>query len=158
MTIDHRELAGVDLNLLVALDALLSEGSVTRAARHVGIGQSAMSSSLARLRKLLGDELLTRVPEGMALTPRAMALVAPTRASLRQFQSIVLREDSFDAQTVERTFTVALPGSVEMLFGPRLLAAILRAGARDPIDVPRLRLRHRAEGARRRPARPRHRP
>lgn len=126
MTINHRDLAGVDLNLLVALDALLTERSVTRAAQRVGIGQSAMSSSLARLRKLLGDELLTRVPEGMALTPRAMALVEPTRASLRQFQSIVLREDSFDPETVERNFTVAVPGSVEMLFGPRLLAAILR--------------------------------
>ena len=126
MTISHRDLAGIDLNLLVALDALLTEKSVTRAAQQVGIGQSAMSSSLARLRKLLGDELLTRVPDGMALTPRAMALVEPTRASLRQFQSIVLRENAFDPRSVERTFTVAVPGSVEMLFGPRLFAAILR--------------------------------
>ncbi len=62
----------------------------------------------------------------MSLTPRAMALVEPTRGSLRQFQSIVLREDSFDPETVVRTFTVAVPGSVEMLFGPCLLAAILR--------------------------------
>ena len=126
MTINHHDLAGIDLNLLVALDALLTERSVTRAARQLGIGQSAMSSSLKRLRKLLGDELLSRVPEGMALTPRAMALVAPTRASLRQFQSIVLREDAFDPGSVERTFAVAVPGSVEMLLGPRLLAALMR--------------------------------
>ena len=124
MTISHRNLAGIDSNLLVALDALLTKRSVTRAAKQVGIGQSAMSSSLARLRKLLGDELLMRVPEGMA--PRAMALVEPIRASLRQFQSIVLREDAFNPQSVERTFTVAVPRSVEMLFGPRLFAAILR--------------------------------
>ena len=137
MTISHRDLAAIDPNLIVALDALLTERSVTRAARQVGIGQSAMSSSLARLRKLLDDELLTRVPEGMALTPRAMALIGPTRTSLRQFQSIVLREDSFDPATVERTFTVAMPGSVEMLFGPHLLSAILRQapGARLTCQV-----------------------
>ncbi|GJE62053.1 LysR family transcriptional regulator [Methylobacterium trifolii] len=126
MTIKHHELAGVDLNLLVALDALLTERSVTRAAGHVGIGQSAMSSSLARLRKLLGDELLTRAPEGMHLTPRAMALVEPVRAVLRQFQGIVLREDTFDPATMEHTFTIALPGSVESYLVPRLLALLQR--------------------------------
>jgi DNA-binding transcriptional LysR family regulator len=126
MTIKHRDLAGVDLNLLVALDALLTERSVTRAAGQVGVGQSAMSSSLARLRKLLGDELLTRVPEGMQLTPRAMALIEPVRAALRQFQCIVLQEDSFDPATVERAFTLAIPGSVESYLVPRLLALLRR--------------------------------
>jgi LysR family transcriptional regulator, mexEF-oprN operon transcriptional activator len=58
---------------------------VTRAAAQVGITQSAMSNSLARLRKLLGDELLTRTPDGMRLTPRAAALVEPVRSALRQF-------------------------------------------------------------------------
>ena len=71
MTIKYRQLAGVDLNLLIALDALLTERSVTQAAAHLGVSQSAMTSSLARLRKLMGDELLTRVPDGMRLTPRA---------------------------------------------------------------------------------------
>jgi DNA-binding transcriptional LysR family regulator len=122
MTIKHHDLASIDLNLLVALDALLTERSVTRAAGQVGIGQSAMSSSLARLRKLMGDELLTRAPDGMQLTPRAMALVEPVRAALRQFQGIVLREDTFDPATVERAFTIAVPGSVESYLVPRLLA------------------------------------
>ncbi|CAO4186093.1 hypothetical protein CLBKND_04861 [Methylorubrum aminovorans] len=126
MTIKHHDLAGIDLNLLVALDALLTERSVTRAAGQVGIGQSAMSSSLARLRKLMGDELLTRVPDGMQLTPRAMALVEPVRTALRQFQGIVLREDTFDPATVERAFTVAVPGSVESYLVPRLLAFLRR--------------------------------
>lgn len=126
MTIKHRDLAGIDLNLLVALDALLAERSVTRAAAHLGVGQSAMSSSLARLRKLLGDELLTRVPDGMRLTPRAMALIEPVRAAVRQFQGIVLREESFDPATVERAFTIAVPGSVEAHLVPRLLALLGR--------------------------------
>ncbi len=56
MAIDHVDLARLDLNLLVALDALLQERSVTRAAARIGIGQSAMSASLARLRRLFDDE------------------------------------------------------------------------------------------------------
>lgn len=126
MTINHRELAAVDLNLLVALDALLSERSVTRAAAQVGIGQSAMSSALARLRKLLGDEILTRTPEGMRLTPRALSLREAVRVALRQFQGIVQHEDVFDPATVERAFTIALPGSVEVYLVPRLLALLRR--------------------------------
>ncbi|MER2265098.1 LysR family transcriptional regulator [Methylobacterium oxalidis] len=128
MTIDHVDLARVDLNLLVALDALLAERSVTRAAARIGIGQSAMSSALGRLRVTFGDELLTRAPEGMRPTPRAMALAEPVRAALRQIQCLVRREDSFDPATVERIFTVSLPDSVEVLLGPRLLAH-LRAEA-----------------------------
>ncbi len=126
MTIKHRDLAGIDLNLVVALDVLLTESSVTRAAVKVGITQSAMSSNLARLRKLLGDELLTRTPDGMRPTPRALALVEPVRAALRQFQCIVLREGDFDPATVERSFTLAIPGSVEVRLIPRLLAVLAR--------------------------------
>lgn len=128
MTIDHIDLASVDLNLLVALDALLSERSVTRAAARTGIGQSAMSASLARLRRLFDDELLTRVPDGMRPTPRALALAEPVRAALRQIQTIVCRQDAFDPRSAERTFTISLPDSTEVLLGPRLLAH-LRAEA-----------------------------
>ena len=72
MRIDHVHLAKLDLNLLVALDALLSERSVTRAALVIGISQSAMSHALSRLRTTFADELLTRVPAGMRPTPRAL--------------------------------------------------------------------------------------
>ncbi len=82
MNIDHVNLSGIDRNLLVALDALLTERSVTRAATRVGLGQSAMSHNLARLRALFGDELLTRGPEGMRPTPRALALIDPVRIAL----------------------------------------------------------------------------
>ena len=64
-------LAGVDLNLLVALDALLTERSVTRAGRRVSVTQSAMSGVLSRLRGLFGDELLVRSGKTMLLTPFA---------------------------------------------------------------------------------------
>ncbi|TNC14374.1 LysR family transcriptional regulator [Methylobacterium terricola] len=122
MTIDHIDLARVDLNLLVALDALLAERSVTRAASRIGIGQSAMSSALARLRVLFEDELLTRAPEGMRPTPRALALAEPVRALLRQVQVLVRRDEAFDPRSVVRTFTISLPDSTEVLLGPRLLA------------------------------------
>ena len=84
MGIDTVNLGRIDLNLLVHLDALLRERSVTRAATRIGIGQSAMSHNLARLRELFGDELLTRSPDGMRLTPRAMALLEPLKTLLAQ--------------------------------------------------------------------------
>lgn len=124
MGIDAVNLSRVDLNLLVHLDALLSERSVTRAASRVGIGQSAMSHNLARLRELFGDELLTRGPEGLRLTPRAVMLVEPVRTTLSQVQTIVTREKDFDPATAERTFRFGLPDSMEILIIPALLARL----------------------------------
>ena len=122
MPIDHANLGQFDLNLLVALDALLTERNVTRAAARVGLGQSAMSHNLARLRTVFGDELLTRGPEGMRPTPRALALVDPVRIALAQIEAMVARDDSFDPRTAERLFRIGLPDSVEVLIGPALLA------------------------------------
>ncbi|MEN0074913.1 MAG: LysR family transcriptional regulator [Paracraurococcus sp.] len=122
MAIDHAHLARLDLNLLVALDALLTERSVTRAAARIGLGQSAMSHNLARLRRLFGDELLTRAPEGMRPTPRAMALAEPVRATLAGIQALIAREDRFDPRTAERTFRIGLPDSAEVLLASALLA------------------------------------
>src|SRR3954468_10970369 len=64
----------IDLNLLVALDALLAEGNVTRAAEKLGLSQPAMSHALNRLRALLDDPILVRTPRGMVPTPRAEEL------------------------------------------------------------------------------------
>jgi len=122
MTIDHVNLSRVDLNLLVALDALLTERSVTRAAARVGLGQPAMSHNLARLRALFGDELLTRGPEGMRPTPRALALLDPVRIALAQIATLVSQDEAFDPQTAERLFRIWLPDSAEVLLGPALLA------------------------------------
>lgn len=127
MAIDHINLARIDLNLLVALDALLAERSVTRAAARVGLGQSAMSHNLARLRTLLGDELLTRAPDGMRPTPRALALVDPVRVTLARIEALLSREEAFDPRTAERLFRIGLPDSVEVLLGPALLARLCAA-------------------------------
>ncbi|MGO4677920.1 LysR family transcriptional regulator [Bosea sp. 2YAB26] len=128
MAIDRINLGRIDLNLLVALDALLTELSVTRAAVRIGLGQSAMSHNLARLRALFGDELLTRGPEGMRPTPRALALIAPVRITLGQIASLVSQDASFDPRTAERLFRIGLPDGAEVMLGPALLACICEAG------------------------------
>ena len=127
LVIDHINLSRVDLNLLVALDALLMERSVTRAAARVGLRQSAMSHNLARLRALFGDELLTRGPDGMRATPRALALIDPVRIALAQITALVSRDEVFDARTAARSFRIGLTDSAEVLLGPALLARLCEA-------------------------------
>jgi DNA-binding transcriptional LysR family regulator len=139
MAIDLTNLAAMDLNLLVAFDALASDQSVTKAAARVGIGQSAMSHNLARLRILFGDELLTRGPEGMRLTPRGLGLVAPVRAILGQIQALTTRPAVFVPETAERVFRVGMPDSVEVLLVPHLLAYL-------QAEAPGVRLRLQAIG------------
>jgi LysR family transcriptional activator of mexEF-oprN operon len=124
MTIDYAHLARLDLNLLVAFDALMAERSVTKAAGRVGLGQSAMSHNLARLRELFGDELLTRGADGMRATPRALALMEPVRQALSQVQQVVSPRMAFDPATAEHVFRIGLPDSMEVLLMPTLLAHI----------------------------------
>lgn len=121
MSIDHANFGRLDLNLLVAFDALLTERSVTRAARRVGLGQSAMSHNLARLRSLFGDELFTRGGDGMRPTPRAMALADPIRLTLAQIQSAVLQREAFDPATAQRLFRIGLADSIEVAVIPGLV-------------------------------------
>jgi len=121
------DIKDLDLNLLVALDALLSAGSVTLAARALGRSQSAMSHTLQRLRDALDDPLLVRAGGGMVPTPRAVALAAPLRRALDELQRVLAEEGGFDPSTSSRAFTVAAP-DVLALFLPELLSA-LRAEA-----------------------------
>lgn len=125
-SIDHANLSRLDLNLLVAFDALLTERSVTRAAARIGLGQSAMSHNLGRLRALFGDELLTRSADGMRPTPRALALADPVRVTLAQIQAAVLQREDFDPATAERTFRIGLADSIEVAIIPGLMARLRR--------------------------------
>ena len=124
MRIDHVHLAKLDLNLLVVLDALLSERSVTRAALVIGISQSAMSHALSRLRTTFADELLTRAPDGMRPTPRALGLLAPMRAALAQIQELTAAQATFDPATADVTFSLGIPDSTEVLLMPQLVARL----------------------------------
>jgi DNA-binding transcriptional LysR family regulator len=86
-----------------------------------------MSHNLARLRTLFGDELLTRAPNGMQATPRALALVDPLRIALAQITGLVSRERTFDPRTAERLFRIGLPDGLEAQFGPALLSHLCEA-------------------------------
>src|SRR4051812_38865827 len=109
----HGYLSGLDLNLVLALDALLAERHVTRAARRLGITQSAASHALARLRDHLGDPLLVRGGRGtMTATPRALEL-APQLHDLLAELAGVLRGERFDPATARRTFRICTSDYVE---------------------------------------------
>ena len=119
-------LAGVDLNLLVSLEALLAERSVTRAADRVGLSQPGMSKTLARLRKLFDDPLLVREGPGLVPTPRAESLRQPVQEALSLIRHALDDRPGFDPASDHATFTVSCSDySLLMLIGPlvRRLAA-----------------------------------
>lgn len=99
-------LAKVDLNLLVYLDVLLREGSVTRAANQMGITQPAMSNGLKRLRDLFKDPLLVRTSAGMTPTSRALELKPVVRKVLGELEASIQPEIQFSPQTSTRTFRI----------------------------------------------------
>ena len=127
-------LAGLDLNLLVALDALLEEASVSRAAKRLGIGQPAASHALGRLRELFGDRLLVRSGRGMVRTPRAESLRVPLRRVLSGASSLLDREASFAPETSRRTFTMLCPDLLGPVI-PGLLDALRRDAPHVRLDV-----------------------
>lgn len=102
------DLQQFDLNLLVALDALLTEKSVTRAGARMNLSQSAMSGTLARLRDVFHDELLIPVGRGMVLTPLAQDLVEPLGDLLQQVRSTLATRPRFTPATSDRHFSISV--------------------------------------------------
>jgi DNA-binding transcriptional LysR family regulator len=123
-------LSSLNLNLLVSLDALLEERSVTRSARRVGVSQPAMSKSLRQLRELFADPLLVRGKDGLILTPRAARLQQPLRLTLDQLCRVLDDADSFDASESTRVFRVAMPDYLFGLIGGALSAAFIEQAPR----------------------------
>jgi DNA-binding transcriptional LysR family regulator len=115
------DIRSVDLNLLVALDALLSECSVTRAASRLSLSQSAMSATLARLRSLFGDPLLLRTAGGMLPTSKGLELAAPVKQVLADIGRLVQPAGAFDPAAAQVTFTIAASDYVEYAILPRLV-------------------------------------
>jgi DNA-binding transcriptional LysR family regulator len=109
-----------DLGLLATLDALLQEGSVTRAARRLGLSTPGMSHALARIRERLGDPLLVRAGQSMVLTPRAEALRPRVRSLVEEAARTLAAEQPFSAQELLRTFVVHTSDYVLTLLGPTL--------------------------------------
>ena len=116
-----------DLNLLVALDALLTERNVTRAGKRLNLSQSAMSGALARLRDYFHDELLVPVGRQMALTPVAEGLVEPVRDILVRIRGTLGSKPSFDPLTAIRHLSVAVSDYVTEI----LIADVLRRARRE---------------------------
>ncbi|HEU4577088.1 MAG TPA: LysR family transcriptional regulator [Polyangiaceae bacterium] len=127
-----RALSSVDLNLLVALRALLSERHVTRAAQRIGLSQSATSHALSRLRDLLGDPLLVRTGRELALTPRAARLLPLLERGLSDLQNAIAGEPRFDPSTARGTFKIAAADYLQALvMGPLLRELAARAPGID---------------------------
>ena len=97
---------GLDLNLLVAFDALMIDRSVSRAAERVNLSQPAMSNALSRLRAYFGDDLLIAHNKRMYPTPFAETLVPQVQAALATMESVVATSRHFDPATSSRTFRV----------------------------------------------------
>jgi DNA-binding transcriptional LysR family regulator len=97
----------IDLNLLVALDALLTERNVTRAGERLCLSQSAMSSALARLRHMFDDELLVRVGRNLEPTAYADEIAAPVRQCLQQLEDLLNAKRAFEPRVESRVFRIA---------------------------------------------------
>jgi DNA-binding transcriptional LysR family regulator len=113
-----------DLNLLLALDVLLAEGNVARAARRLGLSPSAMSRTLARLRVTTGDPLLVRAGRGLVPTPRALALRARIGPVAEEAKALLLPAAPLDLRTLKRIFTLRTSDGFVENFGPPLVARV----------------------------------
>jgi DNA-binding transcriptional LysR family regulator len=120
------ELHEIDLNLLVVFNHLLVERRVSKVADKLGISQPAVSNSLAKLRKLFGDELFLRTPQGMAPTPFADQLAESVSYALAMIHSGVNQRSSFDPARERRSFTVGMTDIGEIVFLPALIARLKR--------------------------------
>jgi DNA-binding transcriptional LysR family regulator len=127
-------MAGADLNLLVALDALLAEGSVARAARRLRLSPSAMSRTLARLREATGDPLLVRAGRGLVPSPRAIELRERVAGLVHDAEAVLRPAGALRLDQLDRTFTLRTSEGFVESFGARLLA-------RTSQQAPRVRLR-----------------
>jgi DNA-binding transcriptional LysR family regulator len=121
-----RNLSAVDLNLLVAFDALLMERNVTRAAERIGLSQPALSKALTRLRALFKDDLFVRRGRAMEPTAKAVALGAPVRRALDEIRTTIGAPAAFDPAAARATITIGSIDFYDALLLPPLLARLER--------------------------------
>jgi DNA-binding transcriptional LysR family regulator len=128
-------IGNMDLNLLVALDALLTERSVTRAASRVALSQSAMSHALSRIREIFGDPILVRTAEGMVPTERALDLGPKLRKALGELEGAISGGAPFDPMTSTRSFSIATSDYGELVLLPPLFARLRKVAPNVDIWV-----------------------
>ena len=134
----------LDLNLLRVFGAILDTRSVTAAATTLGLTQSAVSNQLARLREAFDDPLFVRTSEGMAPTPRALAIADPIRKSLVAIRFCLEEQLGFDPATSDRTFRIYMSDVGQMVFLPKLIERLAHTAPRvniETVQVPAGRMR-----------------
>ena len=117
-------LAGLDLNLALVLHVLLSERSVSKAARRLGLSQSATSHALARLRQILSDPVVVRVPGGIAPTARAEAIAAPLASAMALLERSLLSAPQFEPSSARRRFHLGAADYAGFVLLPALQASV----------------------------------
>jgi len=125
----------LDLNLLVALDALLTERSITEAGRRLHVTQSAMSGSLARLREYFEDELLVQIGRKMVPTPLAESLAEPVREILLKIKATVETQPGFDPATSTRRFSLMMSDYVSTVLMNEVLQHIARTAPHISFEI-----------------------
>ncbi|MEB5974484.1 LysR family transcriptional regulator [Pantoea dispersa] len=126
---------GIDLNLLVAFDALMNERNVTRAATQVGVSQPAMSAALSRLRTLFGDPLFMRSAEGLLPTARARDLSGPIAQALRQLEATLVAKPVFAAEKAQINFKLGVSEYPSFVLLPSLLEGLQDAAPGVSLNV-----------------------
>ncbi|HSV60860.1 MAG TPA: LysR family transcriptional regulator [Variovorax sp.] len=121
------ELREIDLNLLLVFDRMLAEKRVSAVAEGLGLSQPAVSNALARLRKLLGDELFLRTARGMEPTPFALQLAEPVASAMSALHGALNQHTVFDPASSTRGFTLAMTDIGEIYFTPPLMDALSHA-------------------------------
>ncbi|MFB7873737.1 LysR substrate-binding domain-containing protein [Nocardia sp. NPDC056064] len=133
-------LSNIDLNLLVALDALLEEGSVNGAAARLHLSGPAMSRTLGRIRIALADPILVRTGRSMTPTPRAVAIRSEVRELVERVGLLFAPVAEIEPSTLVREFAIQIDEALVAVFGGELLAAVART-------APGVSLRFLGEGA-----------
>lgn len=136
------QLHQIDLNLLVVLDAICTEGGITAAAKKLHLTQPAISHALGRLRDVFGDPLFVRDGQKLAPTPLARSLVDPLHRSLHGLEATLNQLKRFDPATSARRFTLGLRDMLEAIVLPPLLERVARAAPRVDVGVTPVDRRH----------------
>lgn len=131
----------IDLNLLQVLEAIHDEGGVTRAAERLNLSQSAISHSLARLRRLFGDPLFARDGRRLVATPLTRGLIGPLRQGLQSLDQLVAHAGRFDPARAEAQYTIGLRDPTETLMLPAIMGRIARTA--PGVDLRTVQVRRR---------------
>ncbi|WP_262272202.1 MULTISPECIES: LysR family transcriptional regulator [Microvirga] len=117
---------GLDLNLLVAFDALMTERNLTAAARSINLSQPAMSAAIGRLRAYFRDELFTMMGRKLVLTPRAEGLAPAVREALLHIQLSIISSDRFNPAQSDRRFRIILSDFMTLIFLSKVVERVAR--------------------------------